>query len=156
MNDLNTQAQQPDAKGAKFAQKTQKIQDDFELTREDELSRLIIGCAVEVQRELGPGLLESVYRKALVHELRANGLEVEAEVEFNAFYKGENVGLAYRSDLIVNDLVVIELKSVEALHEIHRAQLLTYLHLTGHRLGLLINFGEFPVTKGIKRMVNKL
>jgi GxxExxY protein len=156
MNASNTQAEQPDAKGAKVAQKTQKIQDDFELTREDELSRLIIGCAVEVQRELGPGLLESVYRKALMHELRANGLTVEAEVEFNAFYKGENVGLAYRSDLIVNDLVVIELKSVEALLEIHRAQLLTYLHLTGHRLGLLINFGEFPVTKGIKRMVNKL
>jgi GxxExxY protein len=153
---MNTNTEQPDAKGAKVAQKTQKIHDKDGLLREDELSRLIIGCAVEVQRELGPGLLESVYRKALMYELRANGMDVEAEVEFNAFYKGESVGLAYRSDLIVSDLVVIELKSVESLLEIHRAQLLTYLHLTGHRLGLLINFGEFPVTKGIKRMVNKL
>lgn len=147
---MNSNARQPDAKGAKVARKPQKNHD------EDELSRLIIGCAVEVQRELGPGLLESVYRKALMHELRANGLDVESEVEFNAYYKGEPVGLAYRSDLIVDDLVVIELKSVENLLEIHRTQLLTYLHLTGHKLGLLINFGEFPVTKGIKRMVNKL
>jgi GxxExxY protein len=146
----------PDAKDAEVAQKTQKSQKDMDLSREDELSRLIIGCAVEVQRELGTGLLESVYRKALTYELESRGLRVEAEVEFKAFYKGADVGLAYRCDLIVDDLVVIELKSTESLLEIHRAQLLTYLHLTGHKLGLLMNFGEYPVTKGIKRMVNKL
>jgi GxxExxY protein len=146
----------PDAKDAEVAQKTQKSQNESDLLLEDELSRLIIGCAVEVQKELGTGLLESVYRKALTYELESRGLQVESEVEFKAFYKGVSVGLAYRCDLIVNDLVVIELKSTESLQEIHRAQLLTYLHLTGHRLGLLINFGEYPVTKSIKRMVNKL
>jgi GxxExxY protein len=146
----------PDAEGAEVAQKTQKKPNGIDLSQEDELSRLIIGCAVEVQKELGTGLLESVYRKALTFELEACGLCVESEVEFNAFYKGVNVGLAYRCDLIVNDSIVIELKSTESLQEIHRAQLLTYLHLTGHRLGLLINFGEYPVTKSIKRMVNKL
>jgi GxxExxY protein len=144
------------AEGAEVAQKTQKTPLEIDLSQEDELSRIVIGCAVEVQKELGTGLLESVYRKALIYELEQRGLRVEAEVEFNAIYKGINVGLAYRSDLIVNDLLVIELKSVESLQDIHRHQLLTYLRLTGHQLGLLINFGEFPVTKGIKRMVNKL
>jgi GxxExxY protein len=144
------------AEGAEVAQKTQKKPNEIDLSKEDELSRLIIGCAVEVQKELGTGLLESVYRKALMYELQAQGLRVESEVDFNAFYKGTNVGLAYRCDLIVNDLIVVELKSTEALQEVHRAQLLTYLHITGHRLGLLINFGEYPVTKAIKRMVNKL
>lgn len=146
----------PDAKDAEVARKTQKSLNESDLSLEDELSRVIIGCAVEVQKELGTGLLESVYRKALTYELESRGLQVESEVEFKAFYKGVSVGLAYRCDLIVNDLVVIELKSTESLQEIHRAQLLTYLHLTGHKLGLLINFGEYPVTKSIKRMVNKL
>jgi GxxExxY protein len=146
----------PDAEGAEVAQKAQKRPNEIDLSREDELSRLIIGCAVEAQKELGTGLLESVYRKALMIELDQQGLQVESEVEFNAFYKGQSVGLAYRCDLIVNDAIVVELKSTESLQEIHRAQLLTYLNLTGHRLGLLINFGEYPVTRGIKRMVNRL
>jgi GxxExxY protein len=146
----------PDAEDAEVAQKTQKRPNEIDLSQEDELSRLVIGCAVEVQKELGTGLLESVYRKALTFELEARGLRVESEVEFNAFYKGISVGLAYRCDLIVNDSIVVEIKSIDALQDIHRAQLLTYLNLTGHRLGLLINFGEYPVTKGIKRMVNRL
>jgi GxxExxY protein len=105
---------------------------------------------------LGTGLLESAYAAALAIELEARGLQFEREVPIRAQYKGRDVGVAYRADFIVQDSVVIELKSIQGLADAHRAQLLTYLRLSGHRIGLLLNFDTFPVTKGVHRVVNKL
>jgi GxxExxY protein len=139
---------------AKFAKETRNSQKTFDLTVEDQLSSDVLNAAIEVQRELGIGLLESAYRTALIHELRSRDFYVDAEKELFATYKGVNLGLAYRADLIVNNAVVLELKTVEALLDVHRAQLLTYLRLSHCKLGLLINFHEYPI--GIKRVVNKL
>ncbi len=139
---------------AKLAKETRNSQKTFDLTVEDQLSSDVLNAAIEVQRELGIGLLESAYRTALIHELRSRDFYVDAEKELFATYKGVNLGLAYRADLIVNNAVVLELKTVEALLDVHRAQLLTYLRLSHCKLGLLINFHEYPI--GIKRVVNKL
>ncbi|HMN21977.1 MAG TPA: GxxExxY protein [Ottowia sp.] len=145
------QTQQPDAKDAKDSRRTQKntnFNDDF--------SHPIIGAAVEVQRVLGVGLLESAYANALAHELTQRGLRFQREVPIKASYKGLDIGIAYRADFIIEDSVVVELKAQDAVADAHRAQLLTYLRLSGLPLGLLINFHVFPVVKGIHRLVNKL
>jgi GxxExxY protein len=117
----------------------------------DAASKVIIGSAIEVHRHLGPGFLESIYRKALVHEMRLQRLTVNEEVPISVIYKDLRID-GQRLDLIVQPGVVIELKTVEKLLRIHEAQLLSYLRTTGHRLGLLINFNEKIVTDGIKRL----
>ena len=146
---MNTQ--QPDAKVAKVSQNSQKEQ-----PIEGDCSHEIIGAAVEVQRVLGTGLLESAYCAALAIELGQRGLQFKREVAISGQYKGVDVGVLYRADFIVAGSVVVEVKAVDGVADAHRAQLLTYLKLSGHRIGLLINFQTFPVVKGIHRMVNKL
>ena len=124
------------------------------MQKQKPLSYQIIGCALEVYKTLGPGLLESVYEKALMHELSQKGLTVKAQVEVEMNYKGVNVGDGLRLDLLVNDELIVELKSVEELKPIHYKQLLTYLKLMDKRVGLLINFNVNDLMDGIKRVIN--
>jgi GxxExxY protein len=122
---------------------------------EKELSGIIIGAAIEVHRELGgPGLLEDVYEEALCHELQLRGLAVQRQVGVAIDYKGKLLRKRLVIDLLVNHEIIIEVKSVEAYHDIFQAQLLTYLRLTKRRLGLVINFGEKFVKDGVHRVVN--
>lgn len=124
---------------------------------ENELSGIIIGAAIEVHRELGgPGLLEDVYEEALCHELELRGLVVRRQVGLKIQYKGKLLKKRLVLDLIVNDLVIIEVKSVEDYHDIFEAQVLTYLRLTAKKLGLVINFGEKYVKDGVHRVANGL
>ena len=148
---MNSEFGSPDAEDAKDTQRTQKEQ-----PMENDCSHEIIGAAIEVQRVLGVGLLENTYAAALAVELGARGFAFEREVPVPATYKGTNVGIAYRADFIVERSVIIELKALDTLIDAHKAQLITYLRLSGLRLGLLINFHAFPVTKGIQRVVNRL
>jgi GxxExxY protein len=106
----------------------------------EELSFSIRGCIFEVFRELGPGLLESVYECALAYELRCQGLNVKTQVGLPVIYKDQPLDLGFRIDLLVEDLILIEVKSVEAINPVHKKQLLTYLKLSQRRLGLLVNF----------------
>jgi GxxExxY protein len=112
----------------------------------EKLTEQIIGAAIEVHRHLGPGLLESAYQKCMVRELELRGLEVQYEVPLPIRYKGITVEPAYRMDLVVNELVVVELKAVDAFAPVHEAQLLTYLKLSGKKVGLMFNF-QSPVLK---------
>ena len=121
----------------------------------DELSYKVIGCAMEVHNVLGPGLLESVYEQALIHELVTNGIPVKGQIEVDVNYKGMNIANGFRVDLIVDDELIIELKSVEDIRPIHQKQLQTYLKLMDKRIGLLINFNTINLKDGIKRIVNK-
>jgi GxxExxY protein len=143
---------QPNAKDAKESRRTQKDTQNFD----DDFSHEIIGAAVEVQRLLGVGLLESAYAGALAIELAERGLRFRREVPVSGTYKGRDVGVAYRADFIVEDSVILELKACEVDPDLHRAQLVSYLRLADLKLGLLINFHTFPVVKGIHRLVNKL
>ncbi|GAA4649088.1 GxxExxY protein [Kistimonas scapharcae] len=122
--------------------------------RADQLSGLIIGAAIEVHRCLGPGLLESAYEKALVFELQKKGLQVRTQEAVPVIYKGHDLQCNYRLDLLVEGLVIIELKSVEKLLPIHKAQVITYLKLKRLWLGLLINFNVPVLKQGIIRVVN--
>lgn len=123
---------------------------------ENELSRLILDAAFCVHSALGPGLLESAYEACLAWELRESGLMVRAQVAVPLVYKGVNLDVGYRLDLLVEELVVIEIKAVDALAPIHQAQLLSHLKLSGKKLGLLINFHVVHLKHGIKRVVNGL
>jgi GxxExxY protein len=118
------------------------------------LTGQIIGSAIEVHRVLGPGLLESVYEVALCHELKTRGFEVERQVLLPVLYKGLRLKTGIRLDLRVARRVLVEVKSVERLHEIHRAQVLTYLRLTGLRVGLLFNFNVEFLRNGMRRILN--
>lgn len=118
------------------------------------ITREIIGAAIEVHRILGPGLLESVYELCLKQELQERGLIVSNQVAFPLLYKGKAVGKTFVIDLLVENWVVVELKSVDALLPIHEVQLVTYLKLTGKKLGLLINFNVSQLSMGIKRKIN--
>ena len=120
----------------------------------DELSYKVIGCAIEVHRTLGPGLLESVYEKALLHELTLNNIPVRSQVTVKANYKGLDVGEGLRLDLLVDEQLIVELKSVDDFKPVHHKQLLTYLKLMNKQLGLLINFNVCNLTDGVKRIVN--
>ncbi len=120
------------------------------------VSNEVIGAAIEVHRELGPGLLEGIYRDCLAKELGSRRLKVEREVEVPVRYKGKALGTAYRLDLRVGGELIVETKVVEALLPVHQAQLLTYLRLTGSRLGLLLNFNIDTMRNGIRRVVNGL
>jgi len=120
----------------------------------NEISGQVIGAAIEVHRELGPGLLESAYEACLRHELQQRGVRVEQQVPVPVFYKGLHLECGYRLDLLVENQVIVELKAVESLLPIHEAQLLTYLKLYQRRLGLLINFNVPVLKNGIKRLLN--
>src|SRR5215218_2556999 len=120
------------------------------------LTREIIGAAMEVHRHLGPGLLESAYRKCLMQELLLRGIPFNSELPLPLQYKGIQLESGYRLDLLVGDAVVVETKSVESLAKIHEAQLITYLRLGGWTVGLLINFNVVVLKNGIRRRVLKL
>jgi GxxExxY protein len=119
----------------------------------DELSHRVIGCAIEVHRQLGPGLLESAYRTCLGYELQNTGLRFDLERAIGIRYKDVDLDCGFRLDLVVEDALVVELKTVERLLPIHSAQLLTYLRLTKVKVGLLINFHTRALRDGIKRLV---
>ena len=123
---------------------------------ENRISYLVIRAAIEVNKCVGPGLLESAYENALTFELRKAGLSVRNQVAQPFNYKGSYLEVGYRVDLLVEEKVIIEIKSVEALQPVHFAQLLTYLRLSGLKLGLLINFNTTRVTDHIHRVVNNL
>jgi GxxExxY protein len=120
----------------------------------DQLTELIIGAAIEVHRVTGPGLLESVYEECLCYELSQLQLAFERQVHLPVLYKGIKLDCGYRMDLVVEDAVVLELKTVDSLVPVHLAQLLTYLILSGKKIGLLMNFNESVLRKGLKRLVN--
>lgn len=123
---------------------------------ENELSNVIIGKAIEVHRVLGPGLLESVYQECLLSELEKDGLFVEKEKSLPIVYKDIKLNHGYRIDLLVEKKVIIELKTVDNLIDVHEAQILTYLKLSNLKLGLLINFNVKLLKHGIRRFVNNL
>ncbi len=124
---------------------------------ENEISRVILQSAIEVHRTLGgPGLLESVYEEALVWELQQQGLSVKRQVNLPIPYKGQTLASLLRIDLIVGDLVIVECKAVAQYNAIFESQILTYLRLTGLKLGMVINFGERIVKDGVHRVVNGL
>src|SRR5512146_576189 len=122
----------------------------------NDLSYVAIRCAMRVHTELGPGLLESAYEACLAHELRKNGLKVETQVALPVTYDGIQIDLGYRLDLIVEDRLVIELKAIENVLPVHKAQLLSYLRLSKRKLGLSINFHVTHLREGISRVVNRL
>jgi len=123
---------------------------------ENEIGRRLLGCALVVHKHLGPGLLESTYEACLAHELRKTGLPYQRQVTMPLVYDGETIETGYRLDLLVADSVVVEVKSVESLVAVHRAQLLGYLRLGGFRLGYLLNFNVSMFRNGIVRMANEL
>jgi len=119
-----------------------------------EISHAVIAAAMRVHSELGPGLLESAYTACLQHELKKAGLKSDAQVGLPVVYDGVKLDLGYRIDLLVEDLVIVELKSVDAIAPVHQAQIISYLKLSGRSLGLLINFNVAHLKDGIKRFVN--
>jgi len=121
---------------------------------ENELSNQVIGFAIEVHKALGPGLLESAYKECLFYKLVKSGLYVEKEKPMPVIFEEVKLDVGYRLDLLVENKLVIELKSVEALNEIHLAQTLTYLKLGSYKLGLLINFNVVKLKDGMKRVIN--
>jgi GxxExxY protein len=121
---------------------------------ENEITERIIGCAIKVHRSLGPGLLENAYQECLYYELIDAGLEVEKQKPLPLVYKEVRLDAGYRLDLIVEKKVIIEVKSIEAINDIHVAQLLTYLKISGCKVGLLVNFNVLKLTAGLKRLVN--
>lgn len=123
---------------------------------ENEISKVVIGAAIDVHSQLGPGLLESAYRECLAFELKQKGLIVRKEVPRPIVYKDVKLDHGYRMDLLINNKVVVEIKCVESFTDVHEAQLLTYLKLGEYKLGLLLNFHTILLKDGIKRMVNNL
>lgn len=119
----------------------------------DDLSNRVIGCALEVHRELGPGLLESTYEQCLAHELKLNDLAFRLQHPLPVEYKGIRLDCGYRVDILVEDALIIELKSIEQILGIHEAQILTYMKLAGVETGLLINFNVKRLKSGIRRFV---
>jgi len=117
------------------------------------ISNKVIGLAIEVHRSLGPGLLESVYQQCLAHEFVANGIDFVLEHPIPVRYKGINIDCGFRADFIVSGSIIVELKAVEKIIPLHEAQLLSYLKITGLKLGLIINFNVKLLKNGIKRMV---
>jgi len=127
------------------------------MSEENQISKLIVESAIEVHRTLGgSGLLESVYEEALVWELQQKGLDVQRQVQIPIRYKSQELGTPLRIDILVNNCVIIECKSTTNYNNVFESQLLTYLRLSGKRLGLIINFGEKLVKHGIHRVVNNL
>jgi len=123
---------------------------------ENEIAALVVNTSFMIHRELGPGLFESVYEEVLAYELENQGLEVERQKTIDIEWDGIKLGAGFKADIIVNNKVILELKSVEKVQPIHQKQLQSYLRLTGLKLGLLINFNERLIKDGIQRMVNGL
>ncbi|HUT90750.1 MAG TPA: GxxExxY protein [Thermoguttaceae bacterium] len=123
---------------------------------ENEIAKEVVDAAFQIHTRLGPGLLETVYRVVLAHELKKRGLQVAREVPVRIEYDGITFEEGFRADLIVEEKLIVEVKTVEKLHPAHKKQLLTYLRLTDMRLGLLINFAEALIRDGITRVVNRL
>lgn len=122
----------------------------------NEISGSVVDAAMKVHSALGPGLLESTYEACLLHELRKRDLRVTSQMPLPVIYDGTRIDVGYRVDMLVEDAVIVELKAVDGLLPIHQAQLLSYLKLSGKKLGLLINFNELHLNNGIKRIVNGL
>jgi len=123
---------------------------------ENEISKIVFDCALKIHKALGPGLLESAYEECLFYELKKCELQVEKQKPLPLIYEEVNLDIGYRIDLIVENKVIIEIKSVEALNDIHLAQILTYLKLSDCKLGMLINFNVTLIKNGIKRVANNL
>jgi len=123
---------------------------------ENEISKIIFDCALKVHKALGPGLLESAYEACLFYELKKVNVKVEKQKPLPLIYEDVNLEIGYRIDLIVENKVIIEVKSVEALNDVHLAQVLTYLKLTNCKLGMLINFNVTLIKNGIRRVANNL
>jgi GxxExxY protein len=123
---------------------------------ENEISNKIIGLGINIHQSLGPGLLESAYKECLYYRLQREGIIVEKEKPMPLIYEEVKLECGYRIDLLVNRMVVVEIKSVEALNEVHFAQTLTYMKLGGYKLGLLINFNVSLLKDGIRRIVNRI
>jgi GxxExxY protein len=123
---------------------------------ENELSKIVIGAAITVHKKLGPGLLESSYEECLVYELKKHRLKTERQKVLPLIYESVKLDIGYRVDLLIENKLILELKAVEFLNEIHLAQILTYLKLSECKLGLLINFNVPRMTEGIRRVVNGL
>jgi GxxExxY protein len=123
---------------------------------ENEIGKVIVDAAIAVHRELGPGLLETVYEVVLAYELKRRGLSVERQVPIPIRYKDLTFDVAFRADLVVEEKVIVELKSVEQVSQAHKKQVQTYLRLTECKLGFLLNFGEALMKRGITRAVNGL
>jgi len=128
---------------------------NFKMT-ENDLSKIAVNCAFKIHKKLGPGLLESAYQECLMYELKNQGLIVEKEKPMPLVYDTVKLDIGYRMDLLINNKLIIEIKSVESLNDVHLAQILTYLKLSGCKLGLLINFNVALIKNGIKRVVNNL
>jgi len=124
------------------------------MRRENQITEAVLGGAIEVHKELGPGLLESAYEHCLCHELSLRGLKFERQVDLPVKYKGVRLDCGYKMDIVVEDLVIVELKAVDELSPVHEAQLLTYLKLSHRSVGLLINFNVRLLKEGIKRLVH--
>ena len=123
---------------------------------ENELSKIVVNCAYKVHKSLGPGLLESAYEECLFYELNKIGLKIEKQKALPLIYEEVRLEIGYRIDLIIENKLIVEIKSVETLNDVHFAQLLTYLKLTDCKLGLLINFNVALIKSGIKRIANNL
>lgn len=123
---------------------------------ENDIAKIVVDSAYKIHTKLGPGLLESAYQAILCYDLKSGGLRVETEVTMPVKYEGISVDIGFRADMVVEDLVILELKSVETVADVHKKQLLTYLRASGKRLGLLINFGAPIIRQGITRIVNGL
>ncbi len=137
---------------------SRNVDDMNETTKMDEnqIAKIIVDCCYRIHRTLGPGLLESVYLAILLYELRKMGLNCEKEVELPVHYEDIKLDIGFRADLIVEGLVIIELKAVEKVLPVHKKQLMTYLRLSGTKLGLLVNFNVNLIKDGIERVVNGL
>jgi GxxExxY protein len=123
---------------------------------ENELSKIIVNCCFKIHTSLGPGLLESIYEELLAYELQKADLSFTRQQGIPVVYEGVKMDLGFRSDIIVENKVIVEIKSIETIAPVHQKQLLTYLKLTGLKLGLLINFNEALIKDGIQRIVNNL
>ncbi len=119
---------------------------------EDLLTKNVIGCAIEVHKNLGPGLLESTYESCLIYELQQTGLSIKSQIKLPINYKNTTIDAGYRLDILILNKLIIEIKTVEKLLPIHTAQLITYLKLSGIKTGLLINFNQVKLIEGIKRI----
>jgi GxxExxY protein len=128
----------------------------MEKTRLDQLSSKVIGAAIEVHKTIGPGLLESAYEECLCHEMGLRGIKYERQKPLPVVYKGKKLDCGYRLDIVVEEKIIVEMKSCERVEPIHKAQLLTYLKLSGLSLGLLLNFNVPVMKDGVIRMVSKL
>jgi GxxExxY protein len=126
------------------------------MSKENEISKEVIGAAIEVHRNLGPGLLESAYEECLCYEFDRRGIRYERQKPLPVTYKDTRLDCGYRLDVVVNDLVILELKAVDQIQPIHSAQVLTYLKLSNLKLGILINFNVTVLKNGVKRIVNEL